>query len=593
VIRAVVAATAAAASGEPAALLRVGATTLLGRLRDQLARYGVDACTVLTRPEWRERCELALSDVVDVTILGVGTLSASLDAVAQLARGHDEPLLVLQGEILMHDAVLDGLLHDPRVQTGIVSSGAHRGQPGVYLVRSDRGRMISAESPYHAITGPTTAALGMLKIGATDRPVLARAASELAGLCREALPPQWERELSKKVTTWGRTFFAEHAREAALVEQLKRESGSEKWFPDPTVLQTELDARFRTAVLDRVMNAQEDVVPVLLTALVRSDVVVNTTYLRDLFWARPFTQSDVDDAVRGMNAIAEDHVLLASAVKAKDGFFTTFFVSPYSRYLARWAARRGFTPNQITVTSMVLGILAALAFALGSRAGLVAGAVLLQIAFTTDCVDGQLARYTRQFSNLGAWLDSIFDRGKEYLVYAGLAIGATRMGFGDGIWLLAVAALALQTFRHVVDFSYAAEQHEAIAEVQHASLEAAEDGLSRYRRNHDVASTVDDGQEYNDDPDEEGPDKKPVRTILTGGAGTLGRFAIEASVFFERRPWMKWAKRVLVLPIGERFALISLTAALWGPRTTFTALLVWGTIAATYTTAGRVLRSIA
>ena len=35
------------------------------------------------------------------------------------------------------------------------------------------------------------------------------------------------------------------------------------------------------------------------------------------------------------------------------------------------------------------------AFATGERWGLVAGAVLLQIAFTIDCVDGQLARYTR------------------------------------------------------------------------------------------------------------------------------------------------------------------------------------------------------
>ena len=60
-----------------------------------------------------------------------------------------------------------------------------------------------------------------------------------------------------------------------------------------------------------------------------------------------------------------------------------------------------------------------------------------------DCVDGQLARYTRQFSKLGAWLDSIFDRAKEYVVFAGLAIGASRTG--DPVWLLAGAALALQT----------------------------------------------------------------------------------------------------------------------------------------------------
>ena len=81
--------------------------------------------------------------------------------------------------------------------------------------------------------------------------------------------------------------------------------------------------------------------------------------------------------------------------------------------------------------------LAAAAFATGERWGLVAGAILLQAAFTTDCVDGQLARYTRTFSKLGAWLDSIFDRSKEYVCFAGLAIGASRAG--DPVWPLACA----------------------------------------------------------------------------------------------------------------------------------------------------------
>ena len=73
----------------------------------------------------------------------------------------------------------------------------------------------------------------------------------------------------------------------------------------------------------------------------------------------------------------------------------------------------------------------------------------------------------------------------------------------------------------------------------------------------------------------------------------LGRSGVKTSVAFERQPWRKWLKRMIVLPIGERFALISLTAAIAGPRTTFIWLLAWGTVAAAYTTAGRVLRSFA
>jgi phosphatidylglycerophosphate synthase len=233
---------------------------------------------------------------------------------------------------------------------------------------------------------------------------------------------------------------------------------------------------------------------------------------------------------------AEDRARLDSAVKRDDGFFTTFFVSPYSKYIARWAARRGLSPNQVTVASMIVGLLAAAAFATGERWGLVCGAVLLQLAFTLDCVDGQLARYTRTFSPLGAWMDSMFDRTKEYVVFAGLAIGASRMG--EPVWLLACAAIAGQTVRHMADLSFAGAQPRAIV-----------------------------------------PDSAAQRA-LTGWRG------------LDRAPGARWIKRILTFPIGERFAAISLTAALFTPHTTFVVVLAGIAVGALYTETGRVLRSV-
>jgi phosphatidylglycerophosphate synthase len=156
-----------------------------------------------------------------------------------------------------------------------------------------------------------------------------------------------------------------------------------------------------------------------------------------------------------MMSDAEERARLDAVVKANDGFFTTFFVSPYSKYVARFAARRGWTPNAVTLVSFAIGLVAAACFAIGSRGASVAGALLLQASFTADCVDGQLARYTQRFSALGAWLDSVLDRAKEHLVYAGLAIGATR-GYDEDVWLLACCALALLTVRHLGDAAYTA-----------------------------------------------------------------------------------------------------------------------------------------
>lgn len=272
----------------------------------------------------------------------------------------------------------------------------------------------------------------------------------------------------------------------------------------------------------------EDATALLLTGLLGAGVPVRAADLRAHFWARPRSAAALAGATRAHAGHDEERARLDSAVKANDGFFTTFFVSPYSKYIARWAARRGLTPNLVTTVSLAIGLLAAAAFATGQRAGLIAGAVLLQVAFTTDCVDGQLARYTGRFSGLGAWLDSMFDRTKEYAVYAGLAIG----GSGN-IWVLAAGALALQTFRHMVELSWTAVQLHALN---------AQQPLGGGR------------------PRADGP--------------------------------LVWLKKAVVFPIGERFAAISLTAALFGPRTTFAVLLAWGGVAALYSIAGRLARSL-
>jgi phosphatidylglycerophosphate synthase len=305
---------------------------------------------------------------------------------------------------------------------------------------------------------------------------------------------------------------------------------------------------------------------------VRSGAHVGTSQLRKLYWARPLSLAESGRAAQEIQGYDEDRVLLDSAVKASDGFFTTFFVSPYSRYIARWAARRGLTPNQVTTVSLLIGALAAAAFATGERWGLVAGAVLLQLAFTTDCVDGQLARYTRTFSKLGAWLDSIFDRAKEYMAFAGLAIGASRAG--DPVWALACCALTLQTVRHMSDFSYGTGQHEAIGATSHPRIEQPGDTgwVAAEARRAALAA------------DPEAPPPQQSRS--------LPQRVLRAWHVLDRVPGVRWVKKMIAFPIGERFAAISLTAALWTPRVTFTVLLAWGGIAFVYSHVGRVLRSI-
>ncbi|MFF7284761.1 DUF5941 domain-containing protein [Streptomyces griseorubiginosus] len=271
----------------------------------------------------------------------------------------------------------------------------------------------------------------------------------------------------------------------------------------------------------------------IVTALAEDGADVHRPELGSLVAAVPADPQARNEARQAVAEVDDEAVRLKSAVKSRDGFFTTYFISPYSRYIARWCARRGLTPNQVTTASLVTALIAAACAATGTRGGFIAAGVLLIASFVLDCTDGQLARYSLQYSTLGAWLDATFDRAKEYAYYAGLALGAARGG--DDVWALALGAMILQTCRHVVDFSFNEANHDATA---NTSPTAA----------------------------------------LSGRLDSVG--------------WTVWVRRMIVLPIGERWAMIAVLTAVTTPRITFYVLLIGCAFAATYTTAGRVLRSL-
>ncbi|GAA1124586.1 MULTISPECIES: DUF5941 domain-containing protein [Streptomyces violaceusniger group] len=274
----------------------------------------------------------------------------------------------------------------------------------------------------------------------------------------------------------------------------------------------------------------------LAAALDAEGVPVHRPELGVLVAAVPADTAARAAARDAVDAVDDERVRLRSAVKSRDGFFTTFCISPYSRYIARWCARRGLTPNQVTTASLLTALIAAACAATGTRPGFVSAGVLLIASFVLDCTDGQLARYSLQYSTLGAWLDATFDRAKEYAYYAGLALGAARAdGGGDDVWALALGAMVLQTCRHVVDFAFNEANHDATG---NTSPTAA----------------------------------------LSGRLDGVG--------------WTVWVRRMIVLPIGERWAMIAVLTALTTPRITFYATLIGCALAACYTTAGRVLRSL-
>ena len=487
--------------GGPAAALDLRGTTVLGRLLAQLESLGVRRVWIVTRPEWKAVVEAAASGGDEISVVASEGVDGDLRLTAEIAEQGRGPLVVGHAHVVTHGEALAELLAGQAGESAVLTTRSPGHAGWAFPLRSGPSRVVSAASPYHRVEGATAYSLGILRAGVGDRDRLIAASRELARLAAEPRPEDWEAELHRKEREWG--------------------------------LETADDVALRRRV------SAEDAVALLLVGLVRGEVQVRPRDVGRYLYAAPLSTRSVESAAAELSRGDEDRARLDSAVKADDSPFTTLLVSPYSKHLARFAARRGWSPNAITILSLAIGTGAAAAFAAGTRASLIAGALLLQISFTVDCVDGQLARYTRTFSRLGGWLDSMLDRMKEYLVYGGLALGAVR-GFDDDVWLLAACALALQTVRHVADFAWVAGRRPPAETAAALPL---------------------------DQPADQAAGAAPGRPS----------------------PWLHRGNPLLRLPIGERFALISLTAAVASPRVTFVALLVWGGIGAAYALAARIL----
>ena len=123
------------------------------------------------------------------------------------------------------------------------------------------------------------------------------------------------------------------------------------------------------------------------------------------------------------------------------------FISPEQRSgirakvepLALAMARAGLTPNMLTLIGFGIASLGGLMAAV--EWWLLAG-IVATVGAGFDMFDGAVARATGQVSKLGAFMDSVFDRWGEGVVYVGIVIGCTQAGFDLGAWLSAAALVS-------------------------------------------------------------------------------------------------------------------------------------------------------
>ncbi len=101
-----------------------------------------------------------------------------------------------------------------------------------------------------------------------------------------------------------------------------------------------------------------------------------------------------------------------------------FFLKPFTyRLTYLFANYTRFTPNQITIMSLIVGIFSAFSFLKGTWTYLILGAFLFEFSFILDYTDGRVARLKGLNSSFGAYLDVLSDFIRYFFMVLFLAYG--------------------------------------------------------------------------------------------------------------------------------------------------------------------------
>jgi phosphatidylglycerophosphate synthase len=95
-------------------------------------------------------------------------------------------------------------------------------------------------------------------------------------------------------------------------------------------------------------------------------------------------------------------------------------IDPLAARVLPWLARHAFvTPNRLTLSGGVAGLASGCFFLAGMP---IVGAILFELRFFLDCLDGKLARLTGTGSRFGGLLDDVIDVASVAWVYAAVGL---------------------------------------------------------------------------------------------------------------------------------------------------------------------------
>ncbi|MFJ4096319.1 CDP-alcohol phosphatidyltransferase family protein [Kitasatospora sp. NPDC089913] len=158
------------------------------------------------------------------------------------------------------------------------------------------------------------------------------------------------------------------------------------------------------------------------------------------------------------------------------------YMRAVSLRVTRQLVRTSVAPNTLTWLMVVCGVAAGAALLVPGPLGAVLAALLMQGFLLFDCVDGEVARWKRQFSTAGVYVDRL----GAYLADAALMVGAGVRAARDGseLWVSVglAAALGVVLLKASTDLVDVARARSGLAPADEESTQPRSQGIATARR---------------------------------------------------------------------------------------------------------------
>jgi phosphatidylglycerophosphate synthase len=181
--------------------------------------------------------------------------------------------------------------------------------------------------------------------------------------------------------------------------------------------------------------------------------------------------------IERVRAIAQPSEVLN---RRSEEHWTGRYMRRISPFVTLRAVKLGLSPNRITALMIAIGLVGAGMAALSGLWPALVAAVMIQFYLLLDCVDGEVARYTRRTSPKGVYLDRL----GHYLVESSLLIAlGLRVAGGESSWVIIglVAALLVMVEKVETDLVSVARLGSGLGKEKADAFEPRRAGVAKLR----------------------------------------------------------------------------------------------------------------